>query len=207
MSQEEEPTMTELKQLLTRILAKMDGNEKEFSSLKQQVNTNKKDAGDNRSDINKLKTEVSRLKNIVSSNNIIIYGLEDSKEINENLENKITEILESVNLTIDQVDNYSRIGKKAGKRPIVLSLSSRRLKKNFFNNIDKIKSKGLNIANDISREEREKFKKFKEIQSELLNLEIESKIVRSKIIVGNKHFNLESAYKFLDEKKEREIHS
>ena len=104
---------------------------------------------------------------------------------------------------MEQIESFRRIGKKAGNRPVLVTLNAYKLKKLFFDNLVTLKSKGYNVANDITKEEREIYRKLKEIKEELLYLGIESKIIKSKILIKNEFFEIEEAYNYI-EKKRRE---
>ena len=90
---------------------------------------------------------------------------------------------------------------KAGNRPVIISLVSQIIKKKFFSNFEVFKSKGLTIANDSTKEEREHYKKLKEIKVELIAIGIESQIIKTKILIENNMHNLEEALNYLEKKK------
>ena len=125
--------------------------------------------------------------------------------MNNTLGDQIKEIVESVNLNMNQVESYNIIGKTVGNRPVILALNSQNLKIQFFNNIGLLKERGYNIANDTTKEERETYKKLKEIKNDLLSLGIESKIKRTKIIIDNNYLVLEEAFKYVEKKEMRNI--
>ena len=198
-----EPSRSEIKELLAKILLRLDKNDEEFDGLKSQVKNNEGSINGANEKVKKLENEVEKLKNIDKAKNIIIYGIPDSKEVNDDLENKIKEILKMVDLRIDNIDYYSRMGKIPGNRPVIIKLTSLTFKQKFFDRIGSLKAKGLNIANDISKEDRELFKKLKVIQSELINFDIECKIIKSNLFIENKQYNLNDATKFLEETKNK----
>ena len=176
-----------------------------IESVKEQVSDNTKGIADVNDKIMILRSELNKnlksiTNNIKRSKNVIIYGLEDTDEINKDLDGKIGEILNNIGLNMQHVDSSNRIGKKAGKKPVIISLVSQKQKKNFFSNINLFRSLGLSIANDSTKEERQYYNKMKEVKSELLKLGIESKIVKSKIEVEGNPLNLEEAYEFLEGK-------
>ena len=91
---------------------------------------------------------------------------------------------------------------------MILALTSREMKSKFFDNFEVLKSKGLSIANDMTKEERENYKKLKAIKIELFNYGIQNKIAKGKIIINNNECEVEEALKFLEEiKKEETINS
>ena len=61
-----------------------------------------------------------------------------------------------------------------------------------------LKSKGLNIANDIPKAEREIYRKLKSLQIELAESNIECRIYKTKLMVGDKQYEVEEAEKFLE---------
>lgn len=201
---QEETTLGEIKTILTNFLGRVDKNEKKVTEMEKQVDENKN--GLTEAKENMLQNELIKLKNISRAKNLILYGLADTNEINNNLGYIIKEIVESVNLNMNQVESYSRIGKIEGNRPVIIALNSQNLKVQFFNNIDVLKERGYNIANDTTKEERETYKKLKEIKNELLSLGIESKIKRTKIMINNEYLEQEEACKYL-EKKRKEKHN
>ena len=204
MSQNKELTTGEIKDMFSEILETVKRNGEEFKAVKNQVNENKNEITEANKEINTLKNEVNRLKNIARSKNIVIFGLEDSKNINDNLKSEINKILEYVHVSMEQVDFYNRIGKKEGNRPVILSLTSREIKSKFFDNFEVLRSKGLSIANDMTKEERENYKKLKAIKIELFNYGIQNKIAKGKIIINNNEYEIEEALKFLGEIKKEE---
>ena len=106
-----EPSNKELKKLLNQILTSVSNNEKKYEEVNNQVNINTADITENKEELQQLKREVEKLKNSAKAKNIIIYGIEDTNNINDNLANNIKDILESINLSLENADYYYRLGK------------------------------------------------------------------------------------------------
>ena len=65
------------------------------------------------------------------------------------------------------------------------------------------KEKGLSIPNDSTKEERDEYKKMKEIKDQLYQLGIDSKIIKRKLTFNNKTYNVEEASIFLINKQHK----
>ena len=61
-----------------------------------------------------------------------------------------------------EISEISGIGRKTGKRPIKMRLLNFQSKQKIFQNISNFKGKNIFFTNDLSKDQREKYKKKRE---------------------------------------------
>ncbi|XP_043464575.1 MATH and LRR domain-containing protein PFE0570w-like isoform X3 [Leptopilina heterotoma] len=145
------------------------------------------------------------------SKNVILYKVPDTENENKNLLNTVKEIIHRVNtnLPTDTITDVKRLGKQEGSRPILISFNNSNCKSFLFQNRKALSNMNIAIANDLSKEEREKRKnnylillKYKEI----LQQKGKTAIIKGpKIIVDEEMLNVEDVEKQLKKMEHSEV--
>lgn len=137
------------------------------------------------------------------SKNLILYKVPDTTKENNNLFNTVKAIIRKINSDIpeDCITDVKRLGKQEGSRPILITFSNTNSKTLIFQNRKAILDMNLSIANDLTREERERRRKNYETllqYREILSKNGENAIIRgSKIILKDEIMEVEEVKKLL----------
>lgn len=109
--------------------------------------------------ISKLEENNAQLDRKLRRNNIIVFGLEiDEKDIICSTIDKLNNVLET-NITINDINNIRKVGKKDQSSPSVLiEFVSFLKKREVYGRVSKLKGSGVSIANDMSFDDRQKQK-------------------------------------------------
>lgn len=121
-------------------------------------------------------------------NNIVIFGLQPTRDLLNNTLTKLNEILH-LGLQESDVNNIYRTGKE--KSVIIIELLSFLKKKQIFSKVKELKGSGIAITNDLCYEDREDRKVLRFHQQKALAQKLEAKIKGNTLIVENKVFTLE----------------
>lgn len=100
---------------------------------------------------------LSALESLTRARNIIIFKLNDTDEINNDLSAIVLNIFKKVNLQIPElaIDDVFRLGKSQGNRPTMVQFISAKWVKLVFSRVRELRKENIIIANDRSKEERE----------------------------------------------------
>ena len=213
-----EPTNSELKELLTEVLENVKKFDEKIDKVEKSTTENAREIKSLKSENEELKkTNKDLIKNmdvirkkVINQNlksrakNVILHNIKDSNEFNKDLFNKVLEITCEIGVYEQHIDSIKRIGIKEGRRPVFITVTSLASKKIFFDNLLFLKSKGIIVTNDTTKKEREDYKKLKEIKEKLANFGSKALIKNSKLFVEDHCFDIPQAQKYVDE-LEKEI--
>lgn len=105
-----------------------------------------------------LEKEIFYMRNQARAKNIILFKLKDVEEHNADLFPVILEIFQKIKLNIPEtaIDEIYRLGKIKGSRPVIIKFVACRWVKLVFTKVAELNKLNLAIANDRTKEEREK---------------------------------------------------
>ena len=131
-----------------------------------------------------LNNEVKFLINKFRQNNLILYRITDTEEVNNNLNDHVKKLLKDV-ISQDGIEKVSRIGYKVGNRPVVVTLSDQKYKEEILKYDSLKENHKIVIACDSTIEERENYKKLKKIRDQLTCKYQNISIKKNKIIIDD----------------------
>lgn len=136
------------------------------------------------------------------ASNLILYGVADTSETNNNLFQNIINLIKKLQVDINEliVTDIYRIGKKMGNRPIVIKLLAPRWKQVFFQKIANFKKNKLNIDNDLTKEEREVKKQLLKTRYLLKQKKIFAKLKGNQLWLNNSPLSQEQIEFYLANK-------
>ncbi|CAG9824653.1 unnamed protein product [Phaedon cochleariae] len=110
-----------------------------------------------------LKNKVSKFEKQLKLNNLVIYGIEENEDENQekliNTFSELTAIKLEVEIKRIEINNIFRLGKKTGqKRPILVSLGSQIRRQEILRNGPKLKGTKIVITEDLTDEEQKERK-------------------------------------------------
>lgn len=133
-----------------------------------------------------------------------MYNIDNPEENNKELYKRVIKLFNEVEIGGNIVESVKRIGKNIGKRPVIVTLSSQKLKKKVFEKAEILNEKfGITVASDTSKEERLEYNRLKTIREDLKKYNVEGKIFNSKIKIGEKLCNYDEAVKILERVKKQ----
>ncbi|KAG5862712.1 hypothetical protein JTB14_014975 [Gonioctena quinquepunctata] len=108
-----------------------------------------------------LKNQLSKFEKQLKLNNLVIYGIEENQNENQEiLINKFSELATTkleLKITRTEINNIFRLGKKAGhNRPILISLSSQIKRQEILRNARKLKGTKIVITEENGELEERK---------------------------------------------------
>lgn len=142
-----------------------------------------------------LKQQILRQEDFLKKKNILIFGLQetDARPLGEIVldffKTKLQIILDSRDL-----DNFYRIGEQrtTGNRPILVRFLRELNVQEVFKNAKKLKGTGLTVAKDLSYEKRAENKILHNYLKIAREKHFPAKIVKSKLIVGNDEYTVDT---------------
>lgn len=148
-----------------------------------------------------LEKRFSSLSDQSRFKNLILFGLEDSESVNRDLIHSVLEIFSDMGLRIPDVavEDSFRLGKVMGSRPIKIKFISSRWVRVAFDRVEEFKNFNLAIANDRTKEEREKHRDLRDRVVRLRNLGMNAKIRNKTLIINEKPIDLICADQLLTE--------
>lgn len=184
------PTMDDIWELLNLLREDIkqlkDSNDSiktELTLIKNQQTFHTEKISELENNVSNLNTLTSKLKNDSRANNIIIYKVAETANLNISCIDTVKEIINTARLDVPDlcIVTAFRIGKQNSNkiRPILVRLLAPRWKQNFFNKIDNLKKMNINISNDLSPEERDENKRLLKIRFVLRENGITTTIKRS----------------------------
>jgi hypothetical protein len=170
----------------------------EVSSLKGQFSEVKVGLESANEKINSLQAtnreligKIDLLENNVRKNNVIVFGLPE-KDLNE----------DSVEIFCDFTTNYMnyfvnqdnivcayRIGKKIGKRPLLITLINLKVKSDLMKNASKLKGTGFSISDDLTPSARATKKLLLKSATQARSLNFEVKIRNDFLLIDGKRYD------------------
>lgn len=146
-----------------------------------------------RAEVDYLKSELENLKKAERANNLIIYKIPDDTNFNVNLKNSVLKIIQQINPSILDTDILStfRLGKNVGKRPVLVRFTSKQLKSSIFRYLDKIKSLGYAVGDDLTPIERTTRKNLLKFFPTLREKGFKPKIKSDKILLGKDMYDVD----------------
>lgn len=205
---EEEVTLKDLKKLILGVDKKVTGVDEKIKIITATQEVHTKDISELKSsnvaleEENKLlRREMAIMKRRMDAvtkesrnMNILLHNIEDKKEINVDLFNYVMEIIEEIGIEENRVENIKRIGFSVGKRPVAISLLHYRDKKIFFDNETLLKvNHNIRVSGDFSKEQREEYRRLKEIKKSLSEKGIQADVSRGKIVIEGKKHSIKQA--------------
>ena len=183
----------------SEVIKVVGGHTKEIAALKKENEKLKIENSKLRKETAVIKKSVHNIIEARRFKNIIIHVIIDTETINVDLFRTVMDKINFIGIEDRQVSAIRRIGFVSGNRPIAVSLVNPRDKKLFFDNQEALKKKlGITIATDQSKEKRGEYKKMKDIVNKFSEMNIETKIFKSKIQVQGKSCSVAQAQKMLE---------
>lgn len=169
-------------------------NEIQTKSLKEEiknvVNEVSSKVDSTISEIGNLKKRNITLERKIRRNNIVIFGLETTKQ--DLLQNTVAQLNTLLGLSIadSDINNIYTVG-KTQKPPVILEFVSYLKKQALFLQVGKLKGTGIAITNDLCIEDREEQKILKYHQKKARDQNLEARIKGKKLFIGNKSYSAE----------------
>ncbi|KAG5888154.1 hypothetical protein JTB14_035136 [Gonioctena quinquepunctata] len=154
-----------------------------------------------------LKNQLSKFEKQLKLNNLVIYGIEENQNENQEiLINKFSELATTkleLKITRTEINNIFRLGKKAGhNRPILISLSSQIRRQEIVRNARKLKGTKIVITEDLTNGELEERKILLGALKEAKSNNKTAFLKRNKLIVEGESYTVaDIENKKLDRKK------
>lgn len=181
---------TTLKTDLKILKRKYDTLAEENKELTEKVNLNER--------------RINYILNKERSKNVVLYKVPDTIKENKNLLATVLDIVRKVNTEIppDSITDVRRLGKQEGSRPILLSFTNTSWKSLFLQGRKILWDLNYSMANDISKEERERRRKNYEILTKYKDFLAmngkEATIKGMNITVDSRTLNIEEVKKLLE---------
>lgn len=143
-------SIEELTKSNNRISSEIQMSNQRMDSMSQKLFSNERR-------ITKIEREFSSFAYQQRLKNIVLFKLEDTAAINNNLFAAVLNIFAQVGLEIPDlsIDDIFRLGKVPGNRPVLIKFTASRWVRDVFTKINEIKKLNYIVANDRSKEERE----------------------------------------------------
>lgn len=135
-----------------------------IQSIKTSIEEIKADHSTTMTRFNKMANKISFLSSESRSNNIILFGLEDSDAVNLSLIPSILKIFNDIELTVPELaiaDSF-RLGRIKGNHPELIKFIATRWVKHVFSRVREFRKFNLSIANDRSKEKRGEIRNVKD---------------------------------------------
>lgn len=144
--------------------------------------------------------KIAQLENENRKNNVVIFGIEETEETMYDLEDTVKELLtKKLNMSIDNSDvNYvTRMGKKQDQsRPILLSCTTWRMKKEILKNKATLRNSKITIKEDFSKEVREERRELGKLMMKIREEGKQATIRGTKLLVDGIYYNKEDLKKY-----------
>lgn len=175
-----------------QLLSSIDKLTLSHDNLRSEINvstktveslTAKSTAHDKR--LSDIEETLSFLNSQIRAKNLVLFKLEDSDNINNNLLMAILGVFKNVGLQISElaVDDVFRLGKNKGARPILIKFISAKWVKLIFGRVQELSKAGFAIANNRSKEERLHRRNLLDQVHKLKGLGLDARLKGVKIIV------------------------
>lgn len=152
-----------------------------------------------RKEVKFLKDQVNFLENDRRRNNVILFHVPDTVEINKNVLNFVMDLFNKAELSIPSCcyDTAFRLGKVLGERPILVQFTSQRWKRDVFSKAANLRESGYSVSNDLSKEEREIRRTKLAVISKLTSKGFKASLRGTSIFVNGKQISDEKASSLL----------
>lgn len=120
--------------------------------------------------------------------NVVIYNLRDIPEFNSNLFDTVNRLFEAANLDIPDIamEDVFRMGKTAGRRPVLVKFISERWVRQVFKNVMELRKMKIFIANDLSPDDRQKRRVLVETCRQLKQSGKNARIKNNRLLIDDK---------------------
>lgn len=134
-----------------------------------------------------LESRMDSFFNFQRAKNLVLFKLEDSPSINDNLIPVIQKLFCEIGLDIQKsvIDDAFRMGKTMGNRHVLVKFVAARWVKKIFSKVGELKKRNLFISNDRSKAEREQRRLLLLRVRELRASWVTARIVGNKIVTDN----------------------
>lgn len=209
---EEEVTLKDLKNLILGIDKRLEKIENSSASIKATQIAHGNDIRDLQHSNELLKSENESLRaelagakrglfNINKQNremNVLLHNVDDIKEINEDLFNYVSKIVEEIGVQKPQIANVKRIGFNPGRRPVAITLLYHRDRKIFFDSSMHLKvHHKIRVTGDFPKEQREEYNRLRELKNRIVERGIHAEIIKGKIMIEGKKHKINEAEEIL----------
>lgn len=131
-----------------------------------------------------LQLQITNIERYIRQNNIIFFGVKENNKDLEFIIDFTTQKLD-VSISINDINNYYRIGNKGDKpRPLVVKLISLLKKRELMNNARKLKGSGIYISEDLTPQDREDHKILREHWKQAKAKHLSAQIKNHKLIIN-----------------------
>lgn len=205
LQQDVKDTKTGVKQMAEDIQSLKQADEKLLKEIQVFKKKQKILEGKNEDLEEKVKTLEDKLENILIKdrrNNIFLYNIEDSRAINHNLLQSVLKILNDCKIVIseEQIDKISRIGKVAGKRPVIITFKSSLPKSTIYENAQNLKESNIYFSNDFTPSQQQTRRELIKLKLGLRENGINAAIKGTKIAFDGNLYDLPSFRQLLRDK-------
>lgn len=162
----QEAIKTSLSDIFTRLEA-LEHESKNLNTLEQEIVSIKSSTAHLTSQQETLQTRLDDLEDRSRRNNVVIHGIEDSKESWQDTEEKALAALHSVlgvEVSPSEVERAHRIGTLSSSkpRPIIMKFCSFKTRDKVLSARSKLKESGISVSEDFSPATRQARKKLSE---------------------------------------------
>lgn len=133
--------------------------------------------------------------------NLLIFKLQDIPEFNQDIFGILKKLFDATNLQIPDavILDAFRLGKKIGKRPLLVKFNSARWVRAAFEKLAEFKKLHLAIANDLTPAERERRKSLLSLCRQLMESGRDARVKRDRLVVDGKVIDMGSEATILRE--------
>lgn len=176
--------ITSINSTLATIVSTMESYKTAISSVNSRLDVVEKCTSEQLNRINFLERKIIE-------NNIVVIGIPEKNEEDTLL--LLKELFDENNISLETsfINDCYRIGRKKGKRPVILKLNSRIKKQEILSNKDNLKSKGISMFSDRTKADRDEFNKFKPHMTRMRSEGKRPKLLNGYLVVDGKKYSLD----------------
>lgn len=138
-------------------------------------------------DKKQLTIEIENINRKQREKNLIIYGLKTEPERRQEVVRELIRDKLQIEIQHQDIDDVHMLGRTEGC-PMLIQLSTSKLKRNALNKSKALKGTGIHISPDLTKEERSKRRILTQLVKEAKAKGIIAKIRGNKIISGDEEF-------------------
>lgn len=182
-------------ELLEKISQDVQELKQDFANYKEEVEILKTSLVALENDNLKLKEKLLSQEELLRKRNILVFRIAETD--NESLEQVVLQLLNNklkINITINDIDNFYRIGNKDPNkaRPILIKFTRELTIREVFRNVKKLKGTGISIALDLTQEKRADNKILYQFFKIAKEKQFSAKIIKNKLIINKDEYTVDT---------------
>ena len=163
------------------------------TSLETKIGAVSTDLEVAKADIRKLKDSdkflmnvFDRVENLSRKDNAIIFGLKETDANENSLDTLCTFSSEKLDyeLSLDNIVSCFRVGKRLGKRPLLVSFINQKIKRDFMKNVKNLAGTGLSVSDDLTPTARSNKKLILKSAKQARELNFQVKVRSDHLVVN-----------------------